>query len=301
MGAQTLLLTGAGGFVGGHILHQALDKYEVVALGRNPAPFQHPRLKWYLTDVCDHKQVTSIFHVHKPELVVHAAADSDIDRCEMNPQDALRINVDATEHLARLCRGNGSKMIFTSTDAVFDGHKSFYREEDVPMPVNHYGKTKIIAEQIVQQTCPGSVVTRLAWVLGFSLSGRGNSFINKTVSTLQNGQEVNFPDDEFRTPIHVSIVAQALLRLAAPEFSDIYHLAGNDRSSRYELACRVAARAQVDGNLVIIKNAAELAGRAKRAKDVSLDNRKARHALQMDFLSIDEALNDIFSSEHLQV
>lgn len=297
MADQTLLLTGAGGFVGGHVLQQALAMYTIVALGRNPAPFRHPRLKWQIADVCDHRLIASIFNSYKPGLVVHAAADSDIDRCETNPVEALRMNVDATENLARLCRGSGSKMILTSTDAVFDGYKSFYREEDEPIPVNYYGKTKFIAEQVVLQTCPGSVVARLAWVLGFSLTGRGNSFMNKTVAALRKGLNVEYPDDEYRTPVHVSRAALAILKLADPAYSGIFHLAGNDRLSRYDLVCRIAAKIQVEESRVVVKNAEQLAGRARRAKDVSLDNSKAGQILNMNFLTADEALHDIIANE----
>ncbi len=297
MNHPTLLLTGAGGFVGSHILHQALPNYNVVALNRSAAPFQHPRLKWHRADVCDHKQVASIFHSCKPQLVVHAAADSDIDRCEQDPPAAMRINVDATEHLARLCRGNASKMIFTSTDAVFDGYKSFYREEDEPIPVNYYGKTKAIAEQVVLQTAPGSVVTRLAWVMGFSRSGRGNSFMAKTIGALRKGLCVEFPEDEFRTPVYVALVAQAVMKLAEPSCHGIFHLAGNERLSRYDLVRRIAVKANVDETLVVLKNAGQFAGRARRSRDVSMDNTKVRQTLQMDFLSVEQALSEIFASE----
>jgi dTDP-4-dehydrorhamnose reductase len=121
--------------------------------------------------------------------------------------------------------------------------------------------------------------------------------MNKTVAALRKGLHVDYPDDEYRTPVHVALVAQAILKLADASHSGIFHLAGNDRLSRYHLVCRIAAKLQVEENRIVIKNAEQLAGRATRAKDVSLANDKASQALNMNFLTADQALQDIFANE----
>ena len=114
---------------------------------------------------------------------------------------------------------------------------------------------------------------------------------------MRAGQTIAFPDDEFRTPVYVGTAAAALLELADKDLSGIFHLAGNERLSRYETGRRLARKLSVDESLVLVKNASELSGRAPRPKDVSLSNTKARTLLQTPFLSLDEALDEMFKSE----
>jgi len=297
MVAKTLLLTGPAGFVGGHILLRALEAWKVVALDVEPAPIRHAHLAWHSIDLLDAGLLESIFRTNRPAAVIHTAAMSDIDVCESKPDLATRLNVGVTEHLAHLCRQFGSKLVFTSTDTVFVGTRSFYSEEDSPEPLNHYARTKVAAEQIVLDRCPGSVVARLSLVAGLPAFSRGNSYMAKAVQALHAGQSIAFPDDEFRTPIYVGTAAEALLELADRNLSGIFHLAGNERLSRHETGRRLASRLKVDVSLVMVKNASELSGRAPRPKDVSLSNAKARALLQTPFLSFDETLDEIFKLE----
>ncbi len=296
-GPKNLLLTGAAGFVGGHILLRALENWRVIGLDFQPPPIFHARLKWHEIDLLDVGKLESIFQTNRPVAVIHTAAMSDIDACESNPDLATQLNVSVTEHLAHLCREFGSKLLFTSTDTIFAGTRSFYSEEDPPQPLNHYARTKVAAERIVLDLCPGSVVARLSLVAGLPAFSRGNSYMAKAVQALRAGQTIAFPDDEFRTPVYVCTAAEALLELADQDLSGIFHLAGNERLSRHETGCRLARKLKVDESLVLVKNSSQLPGRAPRPKDVSLSNTKARSQLQTPFLSFDATLEEMLKSK----
>jgi len=290
---KRLFLTGAGGFVGGHVLIAALPDWQVIGFTRSPAPLVHPRLIWWQHTLLDQEALARAFVLHRPTAVIHAAAMSDIDACEEQPELAYQMNVGVTQRIVQLCGQFGSKLVFTSTDTVFGGSKRFYREQDPVDPANYYGRTKVEAEQCVLQESSGAVVARLSLVAGLAAFDRGNSFIVRALTALTSGKPIAVPDDEFRTPVWVHTVSQALLELAAGEWSGLFHLAGNERLSRYEAVRRLADRLGASPDLVQIKNSPYLGGRAPRPKDVSLDNRKARSTLTTTFLDFNQTLGRI--------
>jgi dTDP-4-dehydrorhamnose reductase len=297
MNFKTILITGAAGFVGGHILRSALADWHVIGVGRSSTPMAHPRLTWLQTDLLNVESFSSVLAIYRPAAVIHAAALSDIDACEQNPKMAIALNVTVTERLVDFCREYGSKMIFTSTDTVFDGSKSFYSETDLPQPLNLYGRTKVQAEQLVLTRDSSYVVARLSLVAGLPAFARGNSSMARAHKALCSGEPIGVPDDEFRTPVFVSVVCQALIELAGSKESGVFHIAGNDRLSRYEIVRRLAVQLGVDPDLVQIKNSPELGGRAPRPKDVSLANSKVRSRLQTIFPDFDQALAHMLKTE----
>ena len=231
-----------------------------------------------------------------PDAVIHAAAVADIDYCQSHQDLAEAVNVGVTQELARLCRDSGAKLIFCSTDSVFDGRRGMYVEQDEPRAVNYYADTKIRGEQAVRETWERSVVARLALVVGWPESGVGNSFLAKMISTLQAGDEFRVPDNEFRTPIDVVTLGRALLELAANEFTGTLHLAGNTRLTRFEMACRIADRLKLAESAIVATDSNAMPGRAPRPNDASLDNSRAADILTTPMQSVGEGLETILAS-----
>ncbi len=285
---RTLLLTGAAGFVGGHVLRLALPERQVVALARSAAPIKHPQLIWAQGDLLDDQFVARVFSEYHPTAVIHCAAMSDIDACAQFPEKAFDVNVATTEHLLQHC--GEQKLVYTSTDTVFDGSRSFYREADQAMPVNYYGETKLEAEQRVLAHASQHAVARLSLVAGLPVHDRGNSFMIRTRRALMADETVGMPNDEFRTPIFVHVAAQALLELAESPLSGIFHIAGNERLSRFAMGQKFARKLGLNPDLVQVRNYQDHKARAVRPKDVSLDNSKARTHLRTVFPDFDQAL-----------
>lgn len=288
---KTLLVTGSNGFVAGSVIAQASRSWEVHGIGRSEPPSDTYVSKYHKLDLLESDRLHKLFHDIKPDAVIHTAAIADIDFCQKNQDIAEKINVDVTETLARLCGVIGAKLVFCSTDTVFDGSRGFYNEEDTPNAINFYAETKIKAEQIVISMQNQGVVARLSLVIGLPVMGRGNSFLAGTIEKMKSGENIRAFVNEIRTPIDVITLGNALIELAGNSFDGIIHLAGNSRLSRYEIATQIAKLSGSDAGLIISSNSNEMEDRAPRPEDVSLDNTKAGKILKTPMLSLVEGLN----------
>jgi len=287
---KRILITGAHGFVGSNVMDQAGSDCEWHALSRQPGPPSRKHLHWHVANLAGVEQLRRVFQSVQPDAVIHTAAMANIDYCETHRQVARESNVGITQTLVNLCATRGARMIFCSTDAVFDGEHAPYQESDVPQPVNFYSETKLESEKLVSQLGANGVIARLSLVVGLPILGPGNSFVATMIPTLQAGGQVTFPTNEIRTPIDVVTVAQALNELAVGSHSGTFHLAGNDSLSRFALAQRVALHLGFPKERVLAVDSSDLPGRAPRPRDVSLDNRKVRAALKTPMRSLDEGL-----------
>ena len=215
---------------------------------------------------------------------------ANIDTCQKNKEVAELANVEITRTIARLCKEYGAKMVFCSTDAVFDGTKGDYTESDAPHAVNFYAETKIKAEQIVLSASDKNVVARLALVMGLPVIGKGNSFLADTIGKLEKGMHVPFPVNETRTPIDVVTLGDALVELAGNHFGGIIHLSGCTKINRYQMALEIAKTLGYSTELIQSVDSNAMEGRAPRSNDVSMDNSLARKILKTPMLTMSEGL-----------
>jgi dTDP-4-dehydrorhamnose reductase len=221
--------------------------------------------------------------------VIHAAAMSATEEVFRDPERGRAINVGGTDALAGWCRDHRRRLIFTSTDLVFDGSRGWYREEDEVSPIAEYGRTKAAAEQLVLGLA-GGVVARLSLLFGPSLSAH-DSFFDRAVAALRGGQPAVFFDDEYRTPLDYATAARALVGLAQVDFQGIVHVAGRERMSRHELMTRAASVLGLDPALVRANRKADLTLPEPRPTDVSLvTSRLDRLLPELDRPSIERAV-----------
>jgi len=286
-----LIVTGANGFVAGSVLAQAGDAWQVHAVSRGEPPARRDQLSWHTCDPTVPEQLSRVFQEVKPEVVIHTAALADVDFCQSHPELARAVNVDLTRALVDLCGNTGAKLVFCSTDTLFDGEHAPYDEAALPGPVNFYAETKVAAEQIVTRLGSQAVIARLSLVVGLPVLGAGNSFLARMIASLKDGRPVAATEREVRTPVDVITVGRALLELAAGNHSGILHLAGHDRLNRFEIAQKVAARFGFPQQLIVSQAVAAWPGRAARPRDVSLANAKACALLKTPMLTLDEGLS----------
>lgn len=299
---RRLMITGYGGFVAGSVAWQAVrgGQWDVSALSLIETPEQRERFRCLQFDLCDAAKLEEVFEELRPDVVVHTAALADIDYCQNNQADAERINVGVTRHLAKLCGAADVKMVFCSTDTVFDGEKGAYREEDKPHAVNFYADTKIRAEEIVRSTVRQGVVARLSLVMGLPVLGAGNSFLAKTLDSLEKGEQVKFPANEIRTPVDVITVGSAFLEMATGDFAGTIHLAGSTCINRYEMACQIAERLGYSRGLVTATDSNAMPGRARRPNNAALDNGKAQRVLSTPMQTLIGGLDLVIEMKQLQ-
>jgi dTDP-4-dehydrorhamnose reductase len=274
------------------VLAQAPSAWQVHAVSRQPRQTQPNSLEWHVCDTLEKEVLTRVLRQVRPDAVIHTAAIADIDLAEREQKLAWAVNVGITQVLVNACSELGCRLVFCSTDTIFDGERAPYREEHAPGPVNYYARTKVEAEQLVQKLGSQAVIARLALVAGLPLLGSGNSFVARLLATLKgNGKITVAAAHEIRTPIDVITLGAALLELSGSHFGGIVHLAGNDRLNRLELTKRVVASLGYPVELVSPINSEPNTGRAKRPRDVSLENSKARAQLKMPMRSFGEGLS----------
>jgi dTDP-4-dehydrorhamnose reductase len=286
-----LLVTGAHGFVAGSVLSQASHDWQIHGISRGEALGCRGNLRWHTCDPLASGALARIFQEVQPQAVIHTAALADIDQCQAQPELARAVNVNFTRTLAALCAESGARLVFCSTDTIFDGEHAPYSEADVPGPVNLYAQTKVEAEQLVSQLSAEVVIARLSLVVGLPVLGAGNSFLARVIATLKQERPVSVPGHEVRTPLDVITAGRALLELAAGDHRGIYHLAGRSRVSRLEMTRAIALRFGFPEDLILDQGTATTPGRAPRPRDVSLDNRKACTLLNTPMLTLDEGLS----------
>lgn len=258
-------ITGAGGLIGNYLVQTARDfapEWHVVPLTR-------ARL-----DLLDFAAVRRAFREDRPRLVIHCAALSRSTECQANPDLARRLNVEVTALLAELAAE--VPLVFFSTDLVFDGRKGRYVETDPVGPLSVYAETKAAAEQIVLAN-PRHTVVRTS--LNGGTSPRGDRGFNEELRRAwQAGRPVTLFTDEFRSPIPAVVTARAVWELVRAERPGLYHLAGAERLSRWQIGQLVAARWPQLAPQLVAGSLRDYTG-APRAPDTSLDCAKLQPLL----------------------
>ncbi len=288
---QRILITGASGFLGWELCRQAAASWDVVALV-NAHPLQVPQIASEACDLTDHDRLTAVLRRTEPHVVLHAAAESHTQRCEQDPQTSHAINVTATAILAGLCAEHRIRLVFTSTDMVFDGEHAPYQESDSVSPINVYGRQKAAAEEAVLRASHRFTVCRLPLLFGHGPPGTAN-FLSTMLDALRKGQPVSLFEDEYRTPLGNRAAAEALLTIVARDDLDgVWHLGGRERVSRWELGCRAAQALGVPTESVVRCRQADVKSPAPRPRDLSLDSRRAHAELWDAPRTIEEQLQD---------
>lgn len=222
-------ITGAGGLIGSYLVRTVAD----AAPGWTIRGLTRPEL-----DLTDFDAVRRLFSVEQPQLVVHCAALTKTPACQQNPALARKLNVEVTEVLADLAAQ--IPLIFLSTDLVFDGRKADSIESDPVNPLNVYAETKVAAESIVLRN-PRHTVVRTSLNFGDSPTG-DRSFNEEMRRAWQAGKTLRLFTDEFRCPIPAVVTAEAIWALVKQNRPGLYHLAGSERLSRWDIGQSLAAR-----------------------------------------------------------
>ncbi len=179
-----------------------------------------------------------------PDVIIHAAALTNVDYCETHEEEAFRVNGEGTRNLAEAALAAHALLVYYSTDYLFDGAKpDGYREEDAPNPLSVYGKSKLMGESSVRATSPNHLILRTSWLFGC----HGKNFIRTIVSLAQEGKPLRVVDDQRGSPTFTRDLAARTAFLLQAGCWGTYHVTNSGVCSWYELACRSVAWAGIDG------------------------------------------------------
>ena len=241
-------------------------------------------------DVSDKNQVEEIFKKVDPEVVVHAAALTDVDKCEINKELAWKTNVEGTQNIVDAIKPTNVFLVYISTDYVFNGKTGLYKETDKPDPINYYGLTKLKAEKIVKDTANEYCVARASVVYGSTPAAGKVNFALWMFNKLKRGEHTRIVTDQWNSPTLNTNMAEMTLEIIEHKLTGIFHICGATRINRYDFAKQIASTFNLDSNLIRPVTSAEFSWAAKRPRDSSLDTTKAQQILKNKPLQITSAL-----------
>ena len=228
------LITGASGQLGGHVLRQLSEEPRRHAiLGLAGRGVVGPSVPVRHIDLADADALRACVADFRPTHVMHLGAMTAVGACFAEPARAEAINTIATRVLAQSAAEIGARLLFSSTDMVFDGTAAPYSEADPPQPLSHYARTKVAAEQALT-AFSNTLIVRIPLLYGLPSSRRETTFVQQ-IAALRHGQPLRLFTDEFRTPVWLADAARALVVLARSDLTGLIHVAGPERLSRYDM------------------------------------------------------------------
>jgi len=265
MVAETkILIIGASGLLGSKLYEKLSQHYKVTgAYSTN----KQEGLHFYDMTNKD----STIFQETKPDIVIHTAGITNVDSCETDKELAYKVNVEGTENIIQGCKLNNSKLIYISTDFVFDGKKGNYKEEDTPNPLSYYGKTKLEAENLVKNSGLGYIIGRVAVLYG---AKQNNKLVSWCIEQLKKKEYTTLVADHMRTPTLVDDIAEALHILIQNKRTGTYHIAGSKTLSAFSMGLRIAEEFNFEKKYLKPIMAYKFKQLAKRPKNSSLNIEK---------------------------
>jgi dTDP-4-dehydrorhamnose reductase len=285
-----ILLTGASGLFGAKFSQIASKEHKIFSIhnqhrASNGTPIQ--------LDISDKNKVENEFRRISPDIVVHAATLTDVDKCELNRDLAWKINVEGTRNVAQATKDVDAFIIYISTDYVFDGEKGSYLETDQPSPINYYGYTKLKAEEIIKKSTDQYCIARTSVIYGASPAAGKINFALWLIKKLKNKETARIVTDQWNSPTLNTNLAEMTLEIAERSLTGTYHLSGATRITRYNFAMAIAETFELNQNLLTPIQLSELRQPAKRPQDSSLNTVKARQNLKNKPMKIAEAIGNL--------
>lgn len=283
---KRILIIGATGLLGSRLMEIGEGRYEMHGTYNKDKPKGGNIHKM---DVTKRAEVFSVIEGTKPDCVIDTAAVTAVDYCETHPEETWLVNVDGTKNVAEACKRVGAKMIFISTDYVFDGRKLSYTEKDKPRPLNYYAKTKLIAEHVLEALDVNYIVARTAVLYGMGGLGK-ESFVKWVIDKLRKKERIRIVSDQHNNPTYADNLAEILLTLYEKDANGIFHVTGADCLSRYEFAMRIASIFELDEKLISSTTTPELNQIAPRPEKVFMVTNKVERVAGMKPIGVDESL-----------
>ena len=246
-------------------------------------------------DMRDAGRVAELLQRHRPSVVAVPAANPFVDYCERHPAETRDVNVNGTLNVARACRDLGARMIFYSSDYVYDGAKGVYTEEDETCPINEYGRQKAEAERGVLAADPRNLVLRTSGAYGWQWEPK--NFALQVRAKLSAGESLAVADDVRYNPTYVENLAEITVALVEAGAGGIFHVVGAEEIVRSEFASRVARAFGLDPRRLTPTPSARLASSTPRPKASSLRTDKVRAAVPVPPIGVDEGLRRMLAFE----
>ena len=281
-----LLIIGAG-LLGSSLAHMAREDMQT-SFTYNFHSAEIEGCRSYRCDIFDCPEL--IFSL-RPDYVVLTATLTDVDKCESDRKSTWQINALGPKRVASACHKASSKLIYVSTDYVFDGKKGNYSESDATSPVNYYAESKLAGEHYVQEACPDSLILRPSVLYGWNPTRL--NFATWIISELSQGRMINVLTDQYNSPTYASDMAGIILRLK--DETGLFHASGRERINRYSFALKIAETFDLDSSLIRSVTSDALSWKARRPQDSSLNVSKLSRIVSP--MNVSEGLKHMVSEK----
>lgn len=249
-----LLVTGSTGQLGREFCNLQSSEFEIGGISSADA------------DITSPEQILTVLNKHKPDIIIHTAAMTDVDLCERNPERAHQVNTGGSENIAKASLNYKALVIYISTDYVFDGEKNAaYTESDIPNPISVYGRTKLEGEKAVQNNCSNWIIIRTSWIY----SSFGNNFIKSVIKRAHSEKPLKVVNDQFGSPTWTKDIVKQTMRLIDSRKTQLFHVASKGKVSRFDMATYILRALKFDREVIPISTR-ELLRPAKRPKSSPL-------------------------------
>jgi dTDP-4-dehydrorhamnose reductase len=262
-----VLITGSNGLLGQHLLPLFVqdEQYEVIAAcrGVNRLPVRNG-YTYESVNLRNAVSAQQLLEKHRPDIVIHAAAMTQVDECERNKDACWDTNVAATRYLIQAAEKYNAYFLFLSTDFIFDGLEGPYAEDAPANPLSYYGSSKVAAERLVKNSKVPWAIVRTVLVYGTAVDMQRSNIITWVKNNLQQGKKIKVVDDQWRTPTLVQDLAEGCKLVADKRSTGVYHISGKEMLSPYEMAVQTAQFFKLDHRLIEKVNAKTFVQPAKR-------------------------------------
>ncbi|MEY3126197.1 MAG: hypothetical protein RL273_307 [Bacteroidota bacterium] len=291
-----ILITGSNGLLGQKLVKH-LTKNNIPFIATSKGKNRNPDCmdaSYSTMDICSPDDIKNVFNRFIPTHVIHTAAMTNVDECEEFPLECEKLNVEATQLLFEAAQKIGAYFQLLSTDFVFDGLKGNYSERDVPNPLSVYARSKVSAENLVLT----SSYLKFSIVRTIILYGKANNLSRSNIvcwakEALSKGQPLSIIDDQFRAPTWADDLAWACIRICSLNKTGLYHIAGPETMSIYDLVLKIAKFYSFSTDFLTKTDSLSLNQKAKRPPKTGFDLQKAQSELSYKPKTLEETLKDI--------
>lgn len=267
---KKILITGSNGLLGQKLVHLLTSEYyqgkmELIATSRGENRLKSLTDFTYVSlNVTSQEEVQKVLMDYKPDIVIHTAAMTQVDACEVEKDACWQMNVMAVKYLIEACGKYGGFLIHLSTDFIFDGTAGPYDETALPNPVSYYGESKLAAEKLLQESSINWAIARTVLVYGISESMSRSNIILWVKKSLEEGKTIQVVDDQWRSPTLAEDLAIGCCLIAEKESKGVYNISGKDFLTPYEMAMQTAEYFDLDKSLIVRTDASKFSQAAKR-------------------------------------
>ena len=287
------LVTGSAGLIGNQLVYDLEKSGEIVySCYNNLKPIYGIPIQ---LDLLDLEGIHKIFKKIQPDIVIHSASLTDVEKCEVEQKLANSLNVTATEVIAKEVEQIGSYLMYISTDYVFDGNQGLYKETDLTNPLSNYGTTKLSGEKIIQDKTS-------RWSIIRTSTPFGKHYLKKTFpvwvyENLKINKKINILENQFTSPTYVPNLSEMILEIIFHRLEGFFHLAGSTKISRFEFAKMIATKFDLNLSLLNPVKIDSMPWKAIRPIDSSLDISKINTVLKTKPYTINQSLDDYVSNQ----